>query len=156
LCLAIALVLFFLELFVPSGGLIGVVAAVSLAAGIVLLFQVSTTLGTIGAIVTLVSAPFAIALTMKLWPNTPLGRLMILSSAKPPQRANDDPLPDAERIQKLVGVTGKAVTDLRPVGTCLIDGQRHECLAEGGTIAAGLDIRVVSVDGTQIKVRVAG
>jgi len=155
LCLAIALVLFFLELFVPSGGLIAVVAAISLAAGIVLLFKVSTTLGLIGAIVTLVSAPFVLAIAMKLWPNTPLGRVMILHSAKPSQRPPDDPLPDADELAALVGRTGKVTSDLRPVGTCVIDGKRHECMADGGVIGAGSTVRVVSVDGRQIKVREA-
>ena len=43
--LGVALALFFVEVFIPSGGLIGIVAGVAAVFGIVLLFRVDTTLG---------------------------------------------------------------------------------------------------------------
>jgi membrane-bound serine protease (ClpP class) len=158
--LGVALVLFFVEIFIPSGGLIGFAAAASLVAGIVMLFQVNTTLGLVGAIVALVGLPFLFALALKIWPNTPMARLLLL---KTDPRATEDMYdgaaapgegpPSASSPSALVGVTGEALTDLRPVGVCMLEGQRVECLADGGLIRAGSAIRVVAVDGMHIKVR---
>jgi membrane-bound serine protease (ClpP class) len=52
-----------------------------------------------------------------------------------------------------VGTTGKSLTELRPVGTCLLDGKRQECLSESGVIEPGVQVKVVSSDGMQVKVR---
>jgi membrane-bound ClpP family serine protease len=52
-----------------------------------------------------------------------------------------------------VGHKGEATTELRPVGTCVIDGRREECLATTGVIERGTPIEVVSQDGMYIKVR---
>jgi membrane-bound ClpP family serine protease len=117
----------------------------------VLLFKVDTTVGLVGAIVCLLAVPFLMAVAVNLWPNTPIARLLTLKHRQKAQTNTDETAPAAD--QKLVGKTGKALTDLRPVGTCLIDGQRTECLAESGIIRAGAAVRVVLVDGLQIKVR---
>lgn len=155
LSLAAAIILFALELFIPSGGFIGFLAVVAVVIGIVLLFQVNTVLGLICAIVTIIALPFLFMLAMKIWPNTPLAKKLILGADDPEK--NETPASgsqDRDLRAQLINKTGKALTDLRPVGTCLIDGQRQDCLAQVGVIDAGCPIRVVSVDGMQIIVRV--
>ncbi|MCE9590501.1 MAG: hypothetical protein K8S99_08260 [Planctomycetes bacterium] len=149
--LAAALVLFIIELVLPSAGIIAILAAVSLVAGIVMLFKLDTTIGLIGATVTVIGAPFLFALALKLWPNTPIARLVMLRHEQ--ARLTGDQRETAADDGPQVGARGTAVTDLRPVGTCLIDGQRIECLAEGGVIRAQTPVRVVACDGMQIKVR---
>lgn len=155
--IAAAAALFFVELFVPSGGLIGVAAALCLVVGIVLLFIENQTAGLVTAIVCLVALPFGFALGIKLWPETPIGRLLSLQEAQRPLTltgANQE-TGQASPADELVGASGVALTDLRPVGTCLINGQRVECLADGGVITAGTQIKVVLVDGIETKVRPA-
>lgn len=155
LLLAIAVVLFFAEMFIPSGGLIGLFAAAAAVAGVVLLFKVDTTIGLIGALVCVAGLPFLFMVALKIWPNTPIARMLTLRN--PPRadgaEAGDTPVRDPHAPDPLIGVQGKALTDLRPVGACLIDGRRTECLAETGVIRAGTAVRVVAVDGTQIKVK---
>lgn len=155
--LGIALLLFFVELFIPSGGLIGFVATAALIGGIVLLFWVNTTLGLIGMLVALVSAPFFFMLAVKIWPSTPIARWLTLSSEQrremETEQTEGDPNDLADPLRGLLGATGRAITDLRPVGTCILRGARQECLAERGVIRAGSDVRVVAVDGMHIKVR---
>ena len=146
--IAIALILFFAEVFIPSGGLLGVLAAAALVAGIVVLFSLSTTAGMIGLIVSLAALPFLIAFALKIMPNTFIGRMLTLKN--PPPRDTED---GGSASHATVGATGQAITDLRPVGTCLIDGKRTDCLADGGVIEAGQSVRVVVVDGMQVKVR---
>ncbi|MCC6582052.1 MAG: hypothetical protein IT440_16595 [Phycisphaeraceae bacterium] len=142
LCLAIAFILFFIEIFVPSGGLLGILSFSALVGGIALLFKVDTTVGLIGAIAALVAIPFLFALAVKIWPNTPLFKYILLKTPPPrPPVTGGEPL-----VQVNVGDRGRTLTALRPVGTCLIHQQRLECLTEGRVIEAG-------VDGTQIKVR---
>ncbi len=151
-----ALALVIIEAFVPSGGVIGLLAATSLIAGVIMLFRVNTVLGLVGATVALIAIPFVVVFLLNLWPNTPIGRMLTLRDDDDKSKQEEDESesePKVENAGPRVDQSGKAVTDLRPVGTCLIDGRREECLAERGMIEAGTPIRVVSVDGKQIKVR---
>ena len=38
------------------------------------------------------------------------------------------------------------------MGTCLLHGRREECLSRAGTIPAGVEVRVVVVDGNEVYV----
>ncbi len=150
--IGVAVVLFFLEVIIPSGGVIGFCSAVSLVAGIVMLFRFNTTLGLVGATLSLIAVPFMFAFALKLWKNTPIAQALLLKT--PPRDTGDDA--NGSALASLRGEQGKAMTDLRPVGTCLINGSRHECLAETGLIESGSEVEVVSVDGNEIKVRQVG
>ena len=154
LLLAAALILFFIEVFVPSGGVIGVAAAIALLAGIVLLFRANTTIGLSAAIAAVIALPILFGVAIKMWPNTPIGRLLALQTRQQrlmhPDGESDD---HSSETNDLAGAAGKALTDLRPIGTCSIHGKRIDCLAIGGMIDAGSRIQVISVEGTQIKVR---
>jgi membrane-bound ClpP family serine protease len=155
--LGMAVALFLTELFVPSGGIIGIASAVCLIAGIVMLFQINTTLGLIGAIVSVIAIPFAFAAGLWIWPQTPIGRALILGSDEEQEESDLDgqqPLPSAAHHADIAaGTEGKALTELRPVGTCLLDGKRQECLSVSGVIEPGVRVKVVSADGMQIKVQ---
>ena len=152
LLILLSVLLLYLEIFIPSGGLLGMAAALSLIGGLVCMFWVSTTAGLTATVVVCIAAPFAVAGALKMFPRTPIGRRMTLGDS---QRAGairyERNLP--EREEELIGATGVAATWLRPVGTCTIDGRRIECLAETGTVEPGVRVRVVSVQGTQVKVR---
>ena len=153
--LGIAAALFFVEIFVPSGGLLGTLSAVCVVGGVVMLFQVNTTMGLIGAAAALLLLPFALASMLKIWPNTPIGRALTLR-APPSSRGvdqADQQLGGEDQNRNLVGQTGQAITDLHPVGMCLINGQREQCLAQDGVIDAGSTIQIVSAEPMQIKVK---
>lgn len=59
-----------------------------------------------------------------------------------------------------IGKEGKAMTDLRPSGTVLVPGEtgemRLDCIAEGGYIEAGEQVKVVGSNGPSITVRRIG
>jgi membrane-bound ClpP family serine protease len=151
ICIAVAAILFLIEVFVPSAGVIALTASGALVTGVVLLFLNNTALGMIAAIAALVAMPFFFVFVLRLWPNTPIFRLLLLKNA-PGQPVKSSEAPPMA-ASPLLGRTGKAVSDLRPVGTCVIEGKRLECLAEGGMIAAGARVRVTSVNGMEVKVR---
>ena len=54
---------------------------------------------------------------------------------------------------ELLHRTGTALTQLRPSGAAVIDGQRIDVVTEGGLIERGTPIRVVTVEGARIVVR---
>jgi len=151
-----AVVILALELFVPSGGILGLLSAALGVAAVVCFWRVSPTWGVSSLVGLIVLTPMVVAFFVKVWPDTPMGRRMILAE-------DDDEVErramlineERAREDSLVGAEGTAVTDLRPVGVVLLDGRRVDALAEGAWIEAGAPVRVTHVEGTRIKVREA-
>lgn len=153
--LALAVLLVALEVLVPSGGVIGVLSVAAAVASIVCFWRVDAWWGVTGLLLVLVLGPLAVGFAFKIWPNTPIGRRMILGGETEEQSAQSahQRQQEHELRQALVGVRGDAVTDLRPVGMVRIEGERIEATAESGFIAAGSQVRVTAVEGNRIKVR---
>ncbi len=149
---AMSILFFIIELFVPSGGLLGLISGISLIGLIIVLFMIDTTYGTIGLVSSIFLVPLAIFLGLKIFPHTPVGRSLILTHEQ-----------DAEDIQysstgiddtdNLLGAEGVTVSELRPVGTCQLGGRHVECLAVSGVIDPGVRVKVVEVAGIEVKVR---
>jgi membrane-bound serine protease (ClpP class) len=53
----------------------------------------------------------------------------------------------------LLGVEGKALTDLRPSGTALVKEERVDVVTEGSFISKGSSIVIVKVEGSRVVVR---
>lgn len=155
--IGMAVALFITELFVPSGGILGAFALLCLIGGVVMLFWIDDTIGLIGAIVSLLAIPFAFMGALWVWPSTPIGRALTLGGSEDPEESaydgQDRPMNHTHHAGIPVGTVGKTLTGLRPVGTCLLNGKRRECLSESGVIEPGVEVKVVSADGMQIKVR---
>ncbi|CCG45883.1 MULTISPECIES: NfeD family protein [Halobacillus] len=58
-----------------------------------------------------------------------------------------------ESYQFLIDKRGKALTDMRPVGTIKIEEEDYSAVSNGQWISKDDDIKVVSVDGTRILVK---
>ena len=56
---------------------------------------------------------------------------------------------------ELLNGTGTALTQLRPSGVALINGQRVDVVTEGGLVERGAKLKVVAVEGSRIVVREA-
>lgn len=165
LLIGLAIFLFLLELVIPSAGILGLIAALSLVGGIIMLFWINTTLGLIGSLICLIAAPFFIAAMMKLWPNTPIFRALVLGGEKDEVGEEADS-PEAQAAAAVkanrkkvvveglnIGDEGQSETSLRPVGICRLNGKRVECIADGQLISPGQKVKVTHIDGMQIKVR---
>jgi membrane-bound ClpP family serine protease len=140
------------EVFIPSGGVLGVCATIALISGVLLFFQHSTAAGLIGTVVAVFMVPSLLVLAYKLLPHTRFGRRVLLS---PPLRQRGEAITDASQLSMLVGRTGRVLTTMRPVGMCDFDGQRTECVAENGYVPRDTRVKAIRVDGTQVTVRVA-
>jgi membrane-bound ClpP family serine protease len=154
--LAAAILLVVVEVFVPSGGVIAVVSVGCAAVGIYCLFRAdpSHVWGFIGIATVLVLGPAVMAFALRVWPSTPIGRRML--GELPPEQVEVQRLEEQrqrDRMAALVGVEGRVLTDLRPVGLIEVDGQRLEALAQSSFIPAGSKVRITAVEGAQIKVR---
>lgn len=58
-----------------------------------------------------------------------------------------------KKIRELVGKTGKALTDLRPSGTAIIDDKRIDVVTSGEYIIKGVKIEVIAEEGSKIVVQ---
>lgn len=153
--LAGSLLLLFVEVFIPSGGLIALLAGGAAIAGIWQLFLYDTVWGMIGIIGVLFMAPVVISFGLKVLPSTPIGRKLFFGDSSPDadERQREEATAERDSMHALVGMEGEAATDLHPVGVVRLDGQRYDALAEGAFVDAGTKVRVTVADGMQLKVR---
>lgn len=144
-------VLIILELFIPSNGLLSAAAAASLIFGIVKCFMVNEWLGLLVTLATVVALPFFILALVRIWPDTWIGRRIAINRAK--QTEPGQSIPDANKLEKLMGQTGQALTDLRPVGAVMFGSERVDCVSQTGQIEKGSTVAVVRVEGVRVVVR---
>ena len=148
----VGLAVMVLEVFVPSGGVLGFLSVMAIGAAIVTAFvEQGTAFGLAVLGVSFVAVPAVLAAAFRVFPETPLGRRVL-----PPPPAADDVRPQAERrrrLERLVGRRGRASGELVPWGTVEVDGIACEAMSEAGPIAAGAAIEVVGLDAAALVVR---
>lgn len=150
--LAAGLAVMVLEVFVPSGGVLGFLSIVAICAAIVTAFvEAGAAVGLAVLAVTFMAVPTVLALAFRWFPETPLGRRVL-----PPPPAPEDVVPNAERrrqLRGLVGRTGRVTAELLPWGTVEIDGVSCQALTEGGSIPVAAAVEVVGVQAGGLVVR---
>lgn len=150
--LLVGLAVLMLEVFVPSGGVLGFVSVLAIGSAIVMAFmEQGPAVGLAVLAASFVAVPAALALAFRWFPDTPLGRRVL-----PPPPAADDVLPAAEhrrRLRDLVGRGGRVTRELVPWGEVTIDGLACDALSESGPIAAGAEVAAVRVEGRGLVVR---
>jgi membrane-bound ClpP family serine protease len=145
------------EVFVPSGGLLGIITFLMLVVSLifayrawgsshpnifwaffaVLLFLVPTTLGT----------------AFYVLPRTALGKRVLLEA---PTAEQVTPFArETDHLQQLVGKFGKAVSPLTPGGLVVVNGERLHAFSEGMIVQSGQSIEVLEVCGSRLRVRPA-
>jgi membrane-bound serine protease (ClpP class) len=157
LLFSLGAVLVLVEVMLPTHGVVGVLAALLIVAGVGVTFYINQYLGLGIAVLLVVALPICGALWVKIWPKTPVGRRLILGDVTPPA-------PTAPAVH--VGQTGVTVTELRPTGVCefpsrartaagapCVGTERLEARCEHGTIPAGRTVRVVAVVDSRPTVR---
>jgi membrane-bound ClpP family serine protease len=145
LLLVLAFAILAVDIFVPTGGLLLVVAAMVAGGSVLFAFRHSVNAGMWFLIAFLASVPVLVWAFIKIWPNTPLGKMIMLGL---PERTTHrwSSATKVPNIHALVGVMGKAVTELLPSGYVEIEGQRFESASDGSPIELGSFVRVVRID----------
>ena len=152
LLLALGLILLIAEVFVPSGGVIGLLALSCLLLSLWQAFSSSTVLGLKFLLADFVLMPMVFGLALYLWPKTPLAKRAFL---EPPTSDEFEASHPVHRLDHLVGEIGKTLTPLRPSGLVDFDGRRLDGLSEEGLIGSGVLVQVVRVKSGQLVVRPA-
>jgi membrane-bound ClpP family serine protease len=148
--LVLGLLLLILEVFIPSGGFIGISSIFCLVLCLWYAFAQSLGLGVTFMVIDLVALPLTAGLAFSLWSRTPLGRRFFL---KPPAPEEIEVSHADHHLESLVGQVGRTLTPLRPCGHVEIDGHRTDALAEEGFLPAAATVRVLRVRSGQVVVR---
>jgi membrane-bound serine protease (ClpP class) len=149
--LAVGFAIVFLEFFVPSAGLLGVLSAALIISGIVVAFFHSIGFGTAMLLLTVVMIPLVFAAMIKVWPHTPIGKRILIGDL-----SDDDVLPNDDhytKLSQLVGQLGVAKTKMLPSGIVIIDGEKYDAVSDGFAIAANDTVKVVGIRANRIYVQ---
>lgn len=152
--LAISVLLFVVDIFVPTAGVLAIVSLAVAIAGVVCLFRYNNTWGMIGVLAVIIGGPTLFFLGLNIMPNTPIGRKLVLGADSDEDARR---ITTADTYAQLVGAEGMVISDLRPVGVVKIGDERFDALSETTLIRSGTKIKVVAVvDGMTLKVRAVG
>ncbi len=153
--LLLAIALIFLEIFIPSGGVLTVMAAAALVASIIVGFSRGFMAGTMILFIDVVIIPIVVGVAIKWWPHTPFGRMVMIKRPS----GEDQVLPNTKAFrlrQTVLGKRGVAITCLLPSGDVRIDGQVYDSVSDGMAIEAGQAVVVVDVRTQRVVVRPLG
>jgi membrane-bound serine protease (ClpP class) len=141
------------EMFMPSFGILMVLALLSIVVGLILTFQAGTTVGLLTLLGVFVALPVFLGLLFHYWPKTPMGRRLILSVPADDFTAAD--LSVHKDQEQLRGRAGRALSALRPAGVVDFDGRRVDCITEGMMVEPGEWVRCIDVQAGRVVVRPA-
>jgi len=139
-----ALVVFAIDLLIPSGGVLVAITGILCLASIVFAFRHSTMSGAWMLIATLGMIPLMLFGLLVIWPRTPFGRRMM----RVPEPAGEFVWSDAAKtdVKDLIGAVGTAETEFLPRGSVRIGERTYEGVSEAGHIEAGQTVKVTRLD----------
>ena len=130
-----------LEVFIPSGGVLGLLSLATTIFGIFCLFHQGHPLLAVVAIAFFLAAFLAMFKFM-------LKRVNFTGSLPPDTSTSVD-----RKIGGLVGKDGVALTPLRPAGMAMIEGNKIDVVTLGDFIEKDVPVRVVDISGNRVVVR---
>lgn len=158
----IGVILIMAEIFILPGfgvaGILGILLTV-FSLGASLVGNVGFAFPTGGAITSAISTMavtlvllvvFVFSLSRYLPQSERFNRLVLT-----PELSSATGFTSADENEALVGLTGKALTPLRPSGTADIDGERIDVITRGEYVPAGATILVSRVRGSRVEVRLS-
>ena len=147
-CLAFAIAV--LEVFMPSGGILAVLAIGFLITSVVFSFQADILFGSLYTFFVCLLVPAFLWIAFWIWPNTWIGRRILLIP-------DDDPalVPDEEQqtLKSLVGKLGMAKSKMLLGGLIEIEGRRYSAVSDAEPIESGDVVCVIRIEGSSIIVR---
>jgi membrane-bound ClpP family serine protease len=135
------------EIFLPSGGLLSVVALGLFGYSLFIVFHdISTVAGTYFVLADLFVIPILVLVGLKILARSPATLRETLSSEK-------GVVSQAPELKDFMDCEGKSVTALHPGGMAMINDKRLDVVSRGEYIEKDKDIVVIEVTGNQIIVR---
>ena len=155
LILVLGLMLFLLELFIPSAGVLSFLAVMALITSIVTVFRYhGMGVGTVYLTGVCGLLAMLAVLFVRWWPDTPIGRRIL---NLPRRGAGDEDNSGAQHNPRaqLVGQYGHAKTKMLPSGAIQVAGRTYDAMSEGMAIECGQAVEVIQVRANRILVRPA-
>ena len=137
------------ELFIPSGGMLGVLSLAALGIGVALTFQYSLSVGLATMIGVFIAVPVIVGILLPYWPRTPIGKRLVMNVPEEESASH----PAQKDLEQFRGRTGKTLSSLRPAGVVDFDGRRVDALTEGMMVDPGQFVRCVDVRAGKVIVR---
>ncbi len=148
ICLLAGIALIIIEMFTPGFAAPGISGLILLILGIVLsaktFFQALVTILVILAILS-VALVFALRSATK-------GALYRSPLVLKNKESSDEGYVSVADMEFFIGKIGKAITMLRPAGTCDFDGVRLDVVTEGGFVEKNSNVKITRVEGRRIVV----
>lgn len=139
-----------LEILLPSGGILSVLAASALIASVIIAFRTGgATTGFTFITIVLVLAPAVLTAAFRYLPRTPIGRALLGEAPK------DEDVLTADPRRQLIGKVGVARSKMLPSGSVEVDGQMLDAVSKGQAIEPGQNVQVIEVRGNRVVVRLA-
>lgn len=147
----VAIVLLTVEVFLPTAGTVGIFALLVAIGAVAAAFLHSVMYGSIFLLLIVVAIPFLFAAAVKIWPHTPIGRMILIGDIK-----KENVMPKDShyiRVADQIGKIGVAHTKMYPSGIVIIDDEKFDALTKGFPIEAGESVKVVSVEANRLQVQ---
>lgn len=142
ICFVIAAVLAVVDLLVPSGGVLAVASLIAGLFSVYFGFQSGYTTGVVTLTLMLVAIPLFIAVALRLWPHTPIGKRVILKAPLQPDEPKDT---EQAQLNELIGQVGITTNALMPYGFVRLLGRNYNAVCDSGVIEAGQNVVVTAV-----------
>jgi membrane-bound serine protease (ClpP class) len=136
-----------LEVFIPSGGILGMLSGLAILGSIIFAFRRDTTAGLSFMLVALVAVPVLLTIAFRVWPYTPIGKAFL------GELPSEDEMKPIDPRRELVGRLGVAKSKMLPSGSILIDGHWLDAVSQGDAIEPGEPVVVVEVRANRVVVR---
>jgi membrane-bound serine protease (ClpP class) len=155
LLLIVGLSILIAEVFIPSGGLLGVTTFFTLIVSIIFAYRAwgisQPNIFAAFCVLLLLLVPTALGFGFFMLPRTSFGKKVLLDA---PELHDLTPYSkETQRIERLVGKYGTAVTMLNPGGLVSVSGERLHAQTEGLTVEPGASVKIVDVRGNRVIVR---
>lgn len=132
----LAVLILGIDLLVPSGGILVVLAFLFSGGSVLFAFRSSYSAGLWMLVAELAAVPIFAWVFIRVWPHTPLGKRVIIDTP--------NAKPFTWETQKLVGKEGITTMDLLPNGQIELDGHRYDATSQSGIISVGTAVRVIN------------
>ena len=147
LLMVLGCMLVVLEVFIPSAGILSLLAAAALIGSILIAFRQGATTGFAFTATTIIVVPLVVTLAFKYWPKTPMGKAIL------GELPNEDEVRPEDPRRALLGRVGIARSKMLPSGAIEIDGQMIDAMSQGQVIEPGQYVKVVEVRANRVVVR---
>ena len=149
LLLLAALALVVAELFLPTHGLLALLAAGCAIASVFFAYRAGPLVALGFCVLILIATPIVFYSAVKIYPRTSVGKRVLLQHPEPVTGFDHE----ADQLAALVGRQGVASTMLRPAGTIEVDGRTIDALSESEVIESGARVEVIRVTGLKVFVK---